>query len=138
MPAKMAAKIILYYFLGVGNAFVVFLTNENIRVDTKIAGLSGVHAELCTFEEIPKWLPRWRRRISYSGFSDVYPSFFSICVVRKPNKIIAVTFHCYSAYGWGLKHTYATAQASKGIQYKPANTSTHRQTNPSQYRVQKH
>ena len=47
----MVAKINLLYLFEVGYVFILFLTNENIRVDTKIADLLRVQVELHKFKE---------------------------------------------------------------------------------------
>ena len=42
LVAKMEARVILFSFLGVDKASIVFLTYENIEIDTKIAGLARI------------------------------------------------------------------------------------------------
>ena len=44
--AKMEARIILFQFFEVENDSIVFLTHTSIGVDTKIAGLTRIQAEL--------------------------------------------------------------------------------------------
>ena len=41
-------------FFGVENVCIVFLTHDNIWLDTKIAGLPRAHDNLYKFEEISK------------------------------------------------------------------------------------
>lgn len=48
----MAVKIIFFKFFGIAPSSAVFFTHENIGVDTKIAGLRHIHAELYQFEDI--------------------------------------------------------------------------------------
>ena len=50
----MAAKLILFYFFGVGNTFIECLTYGKIEVDANVAGLPRAQVGLYKFEENSK------------------------------------------------------------------------------------
>ena len=68
----MAVKIIFFKFFGIAPSSAVFFTHENIGVDTKIAGLRHIHAELYQFEDIMGGQDGVVEK--GSQFQNVYPS----------------------------------------------------------------
>lgn len=76
MAARIAVKLILFYFCGVGDASIVFFTNENIGEDTETAGVPRIHYIGCAIQVLRKFQNGVQDsgvEKKLAGFSDVYP-----------------------------------------------------------------